>query len=1574
MQKSFSIFLSVMLVFALLLPTSLPMTANDAKAASNGIAVTKITSEFAENPLGIDVQKPRLSWQLDSNERGQKQTAYEVLVSTNLDELNEEKAGMWKTGKVESDQSINIEYGGKPLQSGERYYWKVRVWDNAGQVSSWSEPSWWEMGLLNDSDWSANWIGKANKQGGSSINLANSNWIWFPEGDPTVEAPAQYRYFKRNFDISNMNDVTNAQLALTADDQYELYVNGDLIVKTEGVVDEWKQGKVYDLTDFLTSGKNSIAVKVLNKSVSPAGLLGKLQINYTSGEPSVILTDDKWKSAQNPDGDWQNVNYDISGWSDAKVLAKYGSGPWGANVVLSEGNLPAPLLRKHFTVEKDIKSARVYVSGLGYYEMHLNGKKVGDRVLDPGHTDFDRTVLYSTFDVTEQLVKGDNAIGVELGRGWYGITTPSVWFWERAPFHDEPKLLLQLEITYTDGTKEKVVTDETWKATDGPTLFDSVYAGETYDARQEKTGWAKAKFDDSSWNTAAKVQPPKGKLKPFQHEPIKITDIIKPVSVKEPKEGVYVFDFGKNVAGWARLHVKGPRGTEVTLTYGEKLFADGTVDMTQGNITGQVQQDHYILSGEDNESWAPKFSYKGYQYVQVTGFPGEPTLDSLEGYIVHTDLVNNGEFSSENSLINQIHDNTRRALLSNLYSKPTDTPIYEKNGWTGDAQIMAVSTIYNFNMPRYYTKWMNDFLDAQKPSGEIPDIIPTSGWSYDGSEGWTAVHGPTPDWDFAYYEIPWNMYTYYGDERILGEMYDGWKQYFAYLSSYATNNIVSVGLGDWLPAPGGGGDTTLTSTAYYYKMADIMAQAAKIMGLENDYQLYNQKAQEIKQSFNDTFFDKNERIYKARAGIAYKQTSNLMPLALDLVAEDAKKDVAASIAKDIKARDVHLATGIIGTKYLLPVLTEYGYGDIAYQLATKTTFPSWGHWVVNGATSLYEHWDLGSRSRNHHMFGSIDEWFYSHLAGIKPTSSGYKEFTIRPFPSFTKNTQAGLSNAAADYDSPYGKIKSKWSVSDNSTLALNISVPVNTTAKVYLPVGSKWAVLEGTKFAHEAEEIQFLKIEDGNAVYSVGSGNYQFIVYPEMEVLGNAYDEADGLSSKINTWKEDGTFNEGNLTAQVKKLEEQIYDSLKIYLTEDKEGLLQTIQHALKTSSQLSDWIENKKKSLPTQVVDGVTKSLDTISTNLSKASSSYLDIEPKLVLSQTEVFPGESFEIKAEVSNTSNGNLNDVLADIEVPQGWIVTEKGESKAPVLKQGETFTAAFNVTVAKGQAPVKEAKILGNVSYKKVAGTAVTKATATINVNSPIVITSVVANPDGLLGGVISVDAIVENKSAVTVGGEVELNVTNVENATPLTQTVQLEAGASKTVNFKLDTSKFNKLTLRLGAVAKYDGIKADEKNLIINLSVPGTNLALNKPVSASSSIDAWGWGLKLAVDGQRGSTGSSNGWTTNDKTNVNHTEWINIDLQQQQNINMVVLYPRNDADAGFGFPIDFTIQVSSDNTNWKTVVNQTNYPFPGAEAQMFSFSEEGARYVRVHGTNLRPNPNDGNLYRMQLAEIEIYKQ
>lgn len=880
------------------------------------IRVTHLKTEYATNPLGIDVLEPRLSWRLETTARGQYQSAYRIQVATSEARLLAGKPDVWDTGKVESNRSVHVPYQGERLRSRRRYYWRVQAWDQDGNPTGWSEPAWWEMGLLAPSDWTGQWIG-------------------------------------------------------------------------------------------LASGSAAC---------------------------------------------------------------------------------PAPLLRREFDVRGTVRRARVYISGMGLYELFLNGKRVGDRVLDPGSTNYDRRVLYTTYDVTEMLAPGKNAIGVELGRGRYGMTTPSVWFWEKSPWHDAPKLLLQLEIEYEDGGTEVLASNESWKGTGGPTRFDSLYEGEVYDARLAQHGWASPGFDDSAWSAVRQVEPPRGRLVAHQHEPIQVIETIRPVSVTEVRPGVFVFDFGVNVSGWVECTAQGPSGTEITLVYGEKLHEDGTVNVDQVHIDAQIQTDRFILSGNGVETWQPKFSYKGFQYVQVTGFPGTPTLDSLKGRVIHTAVASTGEFHASEPLLNRIQANVRRAFLNNLYDVVTDTPVYEKNGWTGDAQVMAVTSIYNFHMPRFFTKWLHDIRETQRQNGELATIAPTSGWSYEGAEGWPAVHGPIPAWDASLFEIPWRMYEHYGDERILASVYEEQKRYFDYLSSRADGRIVRRGLGDWIP-PGGVAveGPEITSTTYYYFFATTLANVADILGERREADQYREIAAEIKEAFNQEFFDPETNVYNTSRNVGYRQTSNAFPLAFGLVPKDRQEPVLANLVKDIEERGNHLNTGILGTKVLLPVLTQFGYTDLAYAIATQRTYPSWGHWIENGATALYEHWELDSRSRNHHMFGTIGEWFYAYLAGIQPQAPGYERVTIKPY------VPKALSEASARVETVRGEIRSSWRQLDG-TYSLEVHVPGNVTATVYVPAERAENVTESGGPAGEALGVRFVGNEDGRAVYEVGSGVYRFEV------------------------------------------------------------------------------------------------------------------------------------------------------------------------------------------------------------------------------------------------------------------------------------------------------------------------------------------------------------------------------------------------------------------------------------------------------------------------------------------------
>ncbi|HNU28524.1 MAG TPA: family 78 glycoside hydrolase catalytic domain, partial [Sedimentisphaerales bacterium] len=652
----------------------------------SNVRVTDLTCEHMRSPLGVDVAEPRLSWKLQSPWRGQKQTAYQILVATDKSLLADNRADLWDTGKVTSDQSILIRYAGRPLTSRVVCYWKVRAWDKDDQPSPFSEVAMWDMGLLKPEDWKAQWI----------------------------SAPGS---------------------------------------------DDDKSPK------------------------------------------------------------------------------------------------PAPLFRKSFVLTKRPVSARVYICGLGYHELRLNGEKVGDHVLDPAFTRYDRRALYVVHDVTKQLRKGFNALGVILGNGWYNMHTRAVWDFDKAPWRDRPVLRCQLEMTFDDGSTRVIASDATWRVSTGPIVFDSIRNGEIYDARLEKADWDDPGCDDSNWPLAQIDSGPKGELRAQLMPPIQVTDTLKSAKLTEPKPGVYVFDIGQNLAGWARLKVSGPTGTEVVIRYGERLNKDGTLDQKdigQHIKTGKAQTDTYILKGQGTEVWEPRFVYHGFQYVEVTGLPGKPSLDTIEARVVHTAFDKAGSFECSNDLFNRIQRNTLWSYVSNFVGYPTDCPHREKNGWTGDAHLAAETGLYNFDSAAAYAKWMNDFKDEQRDSGELPGIVPTSGWGY----AW----GNGPAWDSAYVLIPWYLYEYEGDAQVLADQYNRLQRYVDYLTSKAQNHIVSIGLGDWVPAKSKTPEK-VTSTGYYYCDALIVSKTAAMLGKTEDARKYGDLALKIRDAFNREFFQKDTGLY-----------------------------------------------------------------------------------------------------------------------------------------------------------------------------------------------------------------------------------------------------------------------------------------------------------------------------------------------------------------------------------------------------------------------------------------------------------------------------------------------------------------------------------------------------------------------------------------------------------------------------------------------------------------------------------------------------------------------------------------
>ena len=893
------------------------------------IKLSSLTCEYLDNPLGIDVIQPRLSWKLVSDEQNKTQSAYRILVASSLDLLEKNEGDLWDTDKMKSNQSTHINYKGTSLISRQSCYWKTMVWDENGLASEWSEPASWEMALLNKNDWEASWI----------------------------EAP-----------------------------------------------------RIYDWPEFRAQ-------------------TGKVE----RSEPK--------------------ITYEA-----------------------------APYLRKNFFAKKQIVKARAYISGMGLYELSINGEKVGDHVLDPAFTNFDNRVHYLSYDVTTQLAKGDNALGVLLGNGWYNMDSRAVWGFNEAPWKDRPTCLLQLEIEYEDGTKEKIVSDKTWKAAPSPTIYNDIRQGEKYDATLEIPNWNGATFNDSSWTNVRVKSGPMGQLKAQMIPANKVMREVNPISVQSPKPGVYLVDMGQNMAGWIELKVKGSAGEVVKMKFGETLHDDGTLD--QYNIARhhretEIQVAEYTLKGTGQETWEPKFTYYGFQYVQIEGYPGKLTKDDISGKVIHTSFDQSGSFTCSNEIINKIHHASEWSFISNFLGYPTDCPQREKNGWTGDAHLSAETALLTFKPQMAYTKWLFDCQDAQKESGVLPGIVPTSGWGYS-MLGIQEGYGPA--WDGAYIWIPWYMYLYSGDQEVLRSHYENMKKSIGFMMEKSENQILDIGLGDWVfintYAP-----RALTSTACYYDLTSKVSQIAMLLEKQEDADFYGELAGKIKTAFNQEFYKEKEKTYTDS-----EQTALAAALYFNLVPSKDVKKVAATLAKVIIKNDTLLDCGVLGAKWIPHALSDNGFEDLAYHISKNTKYPGWGYWMEQGATTLWEDFAMQSldNSRNHMFFGDIVHWCYKELTGIRPDpkSVGFKHFIIQPF------FPASLEFAKAKHDCLYGQIKSEWKrVGGN--IEIKVEVPANTSSRIVLPKGN---LQINNKSVKKADCVKSYKNGNKSQEFELGSGVYTMIL------------------------------------------------------------------------------------------------------------------------------------------------------------------------------------------------------------------------------------------------------------------------------------------------------------------------------------------------------------------------------------------------------------------------------------------------------------------------------------------------
>lgn len=723
-------------------------------------------------------------------------------------------------------------------------------------------------------------------------------------------------------------------------------------------------------------------------------------------------------------GKWEMGLLDARAWGDSQWIGNGAAGP-------------APYLRREFSVQKPVRRARIFTAGLGYAEVRVNGNLLptGKPVeREPGYTNFDKRVLYVASDIT--LKPGKNGIGVILGTGWYDVHDTATWRFEKAPWRGRPRVRLVLEIEFEDGTSDRIVSDSTWKTATGPLLSDGIYTGETYDARLELGAWDKPGFDDSKWSSVQVMDSPKGRLVARQCPPVVIGETIKPISIQEPTPGVYIVDFGQNFAGHAALDLTAPAGTKIRMRYSERLDSKGMIDraeiekfMDKTNPPQPFQTDIYICRGRGRERWEQRFSYSGFRYMEVTGLPSKPSLDSFRGRFAHTDLASAGSFECSNPLLNKIQRATRYAYLSNAQNIFTDCPQREKNGWTGDAHLAAEAGLMNFDSVSLYEKWLDDLGDELAADGKTSVIVPTGGWGRGNSH---------PAWDSAYPIIVREVYRYTGDRRMIDEHYENLKRYVDGLAAQAKNFLIEFdSLGDWLPwkteTP-----SQLTSTAFLHLDAEILADFARIRGNSSDAAKYDRLAADVRKAFNAKYFDESKGIY-ANGSQAALSTA----LYFGLVPSDRKERVFQALVADVESKG-HIDTGIIGAKNVLRVLSEGGRSDLAYKIVARKELPGWGHWIEQGATTLWEDWK-GESSLNHIMFGDVSNWFIQWLAGIglDPKSPGFKHILIRPQPI------GDLTWVKATHNSPYGQIASSWKRKGNK-VELSITIPPNCTATVLL--------------------------------------------------------------------------------------------------------------------------------------------------------------------------------------------------------------------------------------------------------------------------------------------------------------------------------------------------------------------------------------------------------------------------------------------------------------------------------------------------------------------------------------------
>ena len=1015
-------------------------------------------------PLGIDDRAPRFSWQLRDPAHGARQTAYEVAVASTKAALAQGKSIVWTSGRIDSSLSMNVSYRGPALAPSTRYFWRVKVWDADGKLYPESEISWWETGLMTQDAWHAAWIGYETPEE-AAVRHAPAEWIASPDYKELAAEKAPEQHFAYRATVNLDKPVRSATLYAACQDTVSAWVNGIQVLLADHLPPykqmPWKKYVRASVAKQLNTGPNTMAVECVHYVANPNGMAtsdapplnATLYVEYEDGTNATFASSPEWKTAIHAFGDWRQVNPDGPEWKNA---VRWTRPPGPDSEPLGHPWIPDSVkaLRHTFDISTRFKSARLYSTALGAYELFLNGKRVSEDVLAPGWTDYRERVIYQTYDVTAMLMNGKNAIGALLAPGWY--STPLEWFQQPNNYGDTPPALrAQLRIEHTDGSIEWVNTGAGWQASTSHILSSEIYDGENQDARLIQPGWNTAQFTASNWKSAVAIEPKQVPIQAQDFQPIRVETTVSPIKVDVPKPGVYVYDFGQNLAGVERVHLRGPAGTNVRVRFAEILNDDGTL-YTDNLRTAKVT-DHFILAGNGLEEFIPQFTFHGFRYAEITGVPSAPPVHNIIALAIHTDAPFDAKLKTGNPMIDKLWSNILWGQRSNFVGVPTDCPQRdERLGWMGDAQVFWRTAGYNMGIAAFSRKYAGDLRGSQAGTPMYGIYSPGTVQS---------ASGFGAGWSDAGVIVPWTSWLQTGDTSIIEQNWDAMQKYLDAIESANPDGLWKVNpgipFGDWL-SPEGKTDQELISTAYWAYDVTLMREMAHALSSYPDEQHYRQLFEKIRAAFEKQFVHDdgfiagadnspspfgqiNNPNAKSKGGDT--QTGYVLALHMNLLPEALRAAAVQKLVAKIDANGGRLATGFLGTPYLLEELTKGGKAELAYKLLLNTQYPSWGYLVEHGATTMWERWngdqmkdDPSMNSYNHYAYGAVADWIYRYAAGVDATPLDAGFHTVLLHPVF----DARLGSIAFDYNSAYGPIHSDWIV-QGKTAAWHLTLPANTT-------------------------------------------------------------------------------------------------------------------------------------------------------------------------------------------------------------------------------------------------------------------------------------------------------------------------------------------------------------------------------------------------------------------------------------------------------------------------------------------------------------------------------------------------